>query len=237
MKEGKKTHFDHALDRALRKARCLVEDILFVRELHREDKDERAYGFTLATVETAEELALKVRELAMSQRIPDSEPEIQRMIDAVYKVELGFTKDGYFCMRFPRLIPGMNGRSMLYLRKNLAPRIEEFWNYRGSLNKDKHIIIFRHVYPYCHPGWERHVPADGEVDFVLGLVLKNVCHAYYASDFKHYHCCGYGEDRTEVYVVPTEDFPEWLEQEPDIPLEGWKLYESAYDAMKAEGIK
>lgn len=237
MEKPKKTYFDHALERALGKARCLVEDIKFVRELHRDGKDERAYGFTLATVETAEELALKVRELAKSQRIPDSEPDIQRMIDAVYKVELGFTGDGHFCMRFPRLIPGMDGRSMLYLKKNLTLRLEQFWNYRGFLDKDSHIIILRHVYPYSHTSWERNVPADGEVDFVLQLVLKNVCHEYYASDFRHYHCCGYGEDRTEVYVIPIADFPKWLEQESEIPLEGWRLYESAYDALKAEGKK
>ena len=237
MEKPKKTYFDHTLGRTLRKAGCLLEDIKFVRELHRDGKDEMAYGFTLAMVETAEELALKVRQLAVSQRIPDSEPQIQKMIDAVYKVEIGFTGDGHFCMRFPRLIPGKDGRSMLYLKKNLMPRIERFWNYRAALNKDKHIIIFRHVYPYNHDGWKRNVPADGEVDFVLQLVLKNVFHEYYASDFKHYHCCGYGEERTEVYVVPIADFHKWLEQEPDIPLEGWKLFESAYDAMKAEGTK
>lgn len=72
---------------------------------------------------------------------------------------------------------------------------------------------------------------------MLQLVLKNVCHEYYASDFRHYHCCGYGEERTEVYVVPIAGFQKWLEQEADIPLEGCKLYESAYDALKAEGKK
>ena len=105
------------------------------------------------------------------------------------------------------------------------------------MRNNQHLIIFRHVYTYRHPAWERYVPADGEIDFVLGLVLKSVCHEYYASDFKHYHCCGYGEDRTEVCVVPFEDFSKWLEQEPNIPPAGWKLYESIYDAKKAEKEK
>ena len=136
---------------------------------------------------TPEVMEDEVRRLRLTEPCFYFARELKRVNDyELNKIRFGFTKDGYFCMRFPRLIPGMNGRSMLYLRKSLAPRLEKFWNYRGSLNKDKHIIIFLHVYPYCHPGWERHVPADGEVDFVLGLVLKNVCHAYYASDFKHY---------------------------------------------------
>lgn len=233
MEKRKKTHFDHALDRALQKARCLVEDLKFIRDIHREDRDEVAYGFTLATVESAEDFALRVRELAKSQKIPDSEPEIQRVIDTAYKVEIGFTKDGYFCMRIPRLIPGMNGYSMRYLERSLSWRLEQFWKNRAALGKYKHIIIFRHVYAYRHPAWECYVPAEGEIDCVLRLVLKNVCHEYYASNFKHYHCCALGEDEcTEVYVVPIDDFPKWLDQEANIPPTGWKLYESVYEARK-----
>jgi len=91
MEKPKKTHFDHVMERALTKARFLVDDLRFIRQLHKDGRDEVAYGFTLATIESAEEFALQVRQLARSQKIPDSEPEIQRMVDAVYKVELGFT--------------------------------------------------------------------------------------------------------------------------------------------------
>ena len=238
MEKPKKTYFDHTMERALTKARFLVDDLRFIRQLHKDGRDEVAYGFTLATIESAEEFALQVRQLGRSQKIPDSEPEIQRMVDAAYKVELGFTKDGYFCMRFPRLIPGMDGRSMLYLKKNLSVHLEKFWENRGGMRNFQHLIIFRHVYTYRHPAWERYVPADAEVDCVMRLVLKNVCHEYFAANFKHYHCCAMGEvECTEVYVVPNADFPKWLEQEPNIPQAGWKLYESVYEAKKAEKEK
>lgn len=238
MEKPKKTHFDHVMGRALTKARFLVDDLRFIRQLHKDGRDEVAYGFTLATIESAEEFALQVRQLARSQKIPDSELEIQRMVDAVYKVELGFTQDGYFCMRFPRLIPGMEGRSMLYLKKNLSVHLEKFWENRGGMRNYQHLIIFRHVYTYRHPAWERYVPADAEVDCVMRLVLRNVCHEYFAANFKHYHCCAMGEvECTEVYVVPLEDFPKWLEQEPNIPPAGWKLYDSVYDAKNTEKEK
>ena len=208
MEKPKKTYFDHTMERALTKARSLVDDLRFIRQLHKDGRDEVVYGFTLATIESAEEFALQVRQLGRSQKIPDSEPEIQRMVDAAYKVELGFTKDGYFCMRFPRLIPGMDGRSMLYLKKNLSVHLEKFWENRGGMRNYQHLIIFRHVYTYRHPAWERYVPADAEVDCVMRLVLKNVCHEYFAANFKHSHCCAMGEvECTEVYVVPNADFP------------------------------
>ena len=238
MEKPKKTHFDHVMERALTKARFLVDDLRFIRQLHKDGRDEVAYGFTLATIESAEEFALQVRQLGRSQKIPDSEPEIQRMVDAVYKTELGFTKDGYFCMRFPRLIPGMDGRSMLYLKKNLSVHLEAFWKDRYGMSNNKHLIIFRHVYTYRHPAWERYVPADAEVDFVMRMVLKNVCHEFFGANFKHYHCCAMGEvECTEVYVVPNTDFPKWLEQEPNIPPSGWKLYESVCEAKNAEKEK
>ena len=139
MEKPKKTYFDHAMERAIKKARFLLEDLKYIRELHKDGRDEVAYGFTLATIESAEEFALKVRQMAISQKIPDSEPEIQRMVDAAYKVELGFTKDGYFCMRFPRLIPGMDGRSMLYLKKNLSVHLEAFWKNRYGMSNYQHL--------------------------------------------------------------------------------------------------
>lgn len=232
MEKSQKAYFDHVMERALSKVRFLMDDLRFIRQLHRDGREEVAYGFTLATIEPAEEFTLQVRQLAKSQKIPDSEQEIQRMVDAVYKVELGFTKDGYFCMRFPRLIPGMDGYSMRYLEKNLSVHLEEFWENRSGMSNYQHLIIFRHVYTYRHPAWERYVPADAEVDCVIRLVLKNDCHEYFAANIKHYHCCAMGEECTEVYVIPLADFSKWLEQESDIPPAGWKLYESVYEARK-----
>ena len=34
MEKPKKTYFDHAMERAIKKARFLVEDLKYVRELH-----------------------------------------------------------------------------------------------------------------------------------------------------------------------------------------------------------
>lgn len=44
---------------------------------------------------------------------------------------------------------------------------------------------------------------------------------------RHYYCSAAGsEERTEVYVVPTCDFPNWLITEKVIPDEGVMLYEN-----------
>ena len=42
----------------------------------------------------------------------------------------------------------------------------------------------------------------------------------------HYYCSAAGEsDRTEGYVVPRDEFAQWLILEKTIPEEGVKLYE------------
>ena len=50
MEKPKKTYFDHAMERAIKKARFLVEDLKYIRELHKDGRDEVAYGFTLAMI-------------------------------------------------------------------------------------------------------------------------------------------------------------------------------------------
>ena len=42
----------------------------------------------------------------------------------------------------------------------------------------------------------------------------------------HYYCSAQGSfDRTEVYVVPQDEFPDWLKQEKQMPDKGVKLHE------------
>ena len=42
MEKPKKTYFDHTMERALTKARFLVDDLRFIRQLHKDGRDEVA---------------------------------------------------------------------------------------------------------------------------------------------------------------------------------------------------
>lgn len=233
MVKRKKTHVDYVLEREIRHAYGVLDDLKFIRELYRADKQEQAYGFSLMTVKATEELALNVRHLAVSLNASDAEKDVPRMVDQTYKVEIGFTEHEYFCMRIPLLIPGKDDYSLRYLKNNLSAVLNRFFEYRQQMNSSQSIVVFCHVYDIKRSPWERVVPADAEVECVIKVLFQYVFRDAYAVDFRHYHCCAIGEgERTEVYVVPLSEFGRWFIQETIIPEKGWKLYDSILEAKK-----
>lgn len=231
MEKRKKTHIDYVLEREIRHAYGVLDDLKFIRELYRDDRQEQAYGFSLMTVKATEELALNVRHLAVSLNVPCAEKDVQRMVDQSFKVEIGFTEHEYFCVRMPLLIPGKDDYSLRYLKNNLSEVLHRFYEYRPPIESKRSIVVFRHVYDRKRSPWERVVPADAEVDCVIKLIFQYIFRDIYAVDFRHYHCCAVGEgERTEVYVVPLSAFGHWFIQEDTIPEKGWTLYDSILEA-------
>lgn len=234
MERRKKTHVDHVLEREIRHAYGVLDDLKFIRGLYREDRKEQAYGFALGTVKAAEELALNVRHLAVSLDAPTAEEDVQHMVDQSYKVEIGFTEHQYFCLRIPLLIPMEDRYSFRYLERNLTAVLQDFWKYRVHMNSRKNIIIFRHVYDIASSPWESPIMAEVEETCVIKLLFRFAFSGSYSIDVRRYHCgaLGFGE-RTEVYVVPLEQFSQWIEQEPTIPETGWKLHDPIVEMEKA----
>ena len=65
-----------------------------------------------------------------------------------------------------------------------------------------------------------------EVNMVTDIVALYVMQDDAPLQCCHYYCSAAGEsDRTEVYVVPRDEFAQWLILEKTIPEEGVKLYE------------
>ena len=244
MEKRKKEYFDHALDRAISRTRRILDDLKFIREMNREGKKDVVYNFTLLTAEDAEFLIRNTRELILSQKTPTGEEDVQRIIDATYPVEIGFNAEGWFGVRIPLLIPKKDNYSVKYLEKRLGPVLEEFWRVRPRFQLAPHdsVIVFRHIYSTHRPGWEHCVPADSEIDCVIRLFFSHVFRKIFPIDFRHYHCCAYGEEEcTEIYVMPATDLGKWLSQETSIRSilpKGEKLYGTAAEARKVqnEGI-
>lgn len=239
MEKRRKEYFDHALDRALDRAAMILDDLRFIRKMRREDQDETVYTYTLGMVEAVENMTRNARELVLSQRTPTGEEDVKRIVDENYKIEMGFTKEEWFCLRMPLIIPKKNGYSVKYVENRLRAALKEFWKYRPHLSfpYDKAVIVFHHMYARSRNAWERCVPADSEVECVIRLIFVYVLHQMFQVTFRHYHCCSLGEEEcTEVYVMPISDFDKWLAQETPYllmtPKRG-KLYECPADARKA----
>lgn len=239
MEKRKKEYFDHALDRAIDRAARILDDLRFIRQMHREGQKEQVYNYTLGMVEDVENMTRNARELVLSQRTPTGAEDVRRIVHDNYKIEMGFTQKEWFCLRMPLIIPKKNGYSVKYVENRLRAALEDFWKYRPRIAFPYYnsVIVFRHLYTWRTNAWEHCVPADSEVDCVIRLIFVYVLHQMFQISFQHYHCCSIGEEeRTEVYVMPISDFDKWLAQETPYlamtPKSG-ELYKCPADARKA----
>lgn len=229
--KSNKTAFERLLDKVYRECYEVLDDIKFIKWLHREGRDEQAYGFELASVNTSEKLALHMRTLPGNLGIPDVYKDTDLMVKQTVPLEMGFTKSNHFCIKMPLLMPEKEDSK--YLESILTPALEAFFMNRRSLSVPNRILIFRHVYTMdCEP-WKRYVPANAEVESVIRLIFKYAFRSPYPVDFRHFHCSTIGpEERTEVYVVPGREFEHWLSQANMHPEVGVAQCDSISDDEK-----
>jgi hypothetical protein len=89
------------------------------------------------------------------------------------------------------------------------------------------VTIFRHVYDRERPERENRDHDNCETKAVLDIVALYVMYDDSPTRCKLYYSSAPGDvERTEVYVVPQDEFIDWLELENSIPNEGVKLYEN-----------
>ncbi|CCX93957.1 uncharacterized protein BN466_00408 [Firmicutes bacterium CAG:110] len=147
--------------------------------------------------------------------------------DEDHLVRLGFTEDGWFSLRIPRLLPRKErGKgSVEYIRGFLGPAMQRFFNEGSPVRFDDCVIIYRHIYDREEPE-RRHRDHDNiETNFVTDIVALYVMTDDAPLRCRHYYCSAAGStERTEVYVVPEQDFMRWYEAEKNFPDEGVKLH-------------
>ena len=100
------------------------------------------------------------------------------------------------------------------------------------------MLIFRHVYARDRPerrfrdhdNIETNMVADAVALYTMEDDGPRVC--------SHFACTALGDpEHTEVYVVPEEDFPQWLMSEKSMPEEGVALLEKFPKAAQKDRAK
>ena len=105
--------------------------------------------------------------------------------------------------------------------------LERFFMDKPMRKFGKCTVIFRHVYNRDNPkrAWRDHdnIEIKTVIDAIALFVMEDdsphVC--------QHFYCSAEGDcDKTEVYVVPQEEFLMWCKIQPSISGDGLKLYDS-----------
>lgn len=192
-----------------------------------------AYETALAFAEEAEKLTLLARSLPEYTGRPSAALDVESMVLKQVPIEIGYTKHGWFCVRMPFLLPKKESTEKNYVRENLLYALKEFWAGRPISHFGKSILIYRHVYDVNRPNrqWRDH--DNVEINISSDLVAFYTLPDDTPSFCNHYYCSAAGtKERTEIYVVPQEEFPLWMLIENSIPDEGEKLYEEAKKELK-----
>ncbi len=208
------TYFQIQLDRAMKEAERLNKTLYAVKTDYAEKRMEEAMAKSVTAARIAESVALKTRALPAYTGHPQAEAMIQELIAEAVPVEMGFTDEGWFCIRIPILLPRKEKSSRSYLRGLLYPALERFTCGKPKLRYRNCVLIFRHVYDRNRPEREYRDHDNIELNTVVDAIAMYFLVDDTPLECRHYYCSAVGdEERTEVYIVPRADFESWLAME------------------------
>ena len=192
------------------------------------DEEDRESYFQQALLieECAEQLTLAARTLPSYIGHPDAEGQVEAILKQEIPVEIGYTKEGWFSVRIPMLLPKKSKGSTDYIRSFLYPAMRDFFVEKPPVRYREAVLIYRHVYDRRRPERQMRDHDNIEVNMVSDTIAMYVLNDDAPMCCNHFYCSAASTwERTEVYVVPVQDFPQWLAQEHLIPDKGVMLRE------------
>ena len=212
------SYFQIQLDRAIKEAERLVKTLYAVKTDYADKRMEEALTKSVTAARISESVALKTRALPAYTGHPQAEVMVQKAIEEAVPIEMGFTEEGWFCLRMPILLPRKEKSSRSYLRGFLYPALECFTYEKPKIRYRNCVLIFRHVYDRNRPEREYRDHDNIELNTVVDAIAMFFLVDDTPQECRHYYCSAAGENEmTEVYIVPRADFESWLglEKEPE----------------------
>lgn len=173
-----------------------------------------AYEQAMRLEETAERLVLLTRVLPAYTGSDVARLDVNNTVKLCIPVDMGFTTEGWFCLCIPTLLPKKGTGSADYIRSFLYPAMQEYFQGKEPVRFTDCVLVYRHVYDRDRPERRMRDHDNIETNMVSDIVAMYVMPDDSPLVCSHYECSVMGEDdRTEVYVIPRTDFPQWLLQE------------------------
>jgi len=170
-------------------------------------------------VNHCEKLTVKARELNIYTKGEKAKITEECEDDSGIPVELCITEGGWFCMRIPMLASKKEKGNNDYIRGALYPILQYYFSEHKFRKLDDCMLIFRHVYKHkTPPSWYR----DHD-NFETKQVADIVAMFTMVDDGPKYCTSIQGvatgdENKTEIYVVPKDSFPEWYDLAEDVEV-------------------
>lgn len=219
--------FLQVLDKAETKFKKMQGQSRMTRQLYEAGNIAQAYEMAMKLEETSERMVLLTRVLPASTGAPHAAMDTANLMALCIPVEIGFTVEGWFGLRIPALLPKKDTGSADYIRSFLYPAMRDFFMGKEPVRFTDCVLAYRHVYDRSRPERRLRDHDNIEINMVSDIVAMYVMPDDGPKICSHYYCSAEGnEERTEVYVVPREQFSLWLTMEKTMPDKGVALYET-----------
>ena len=206
------------LDKAFRK------ELDYIVALCERENCETVYPYSLKLEEIAEKIVLLTRAMPCYTGRPSACVDVEEIIEQEVPVEIGYTKQGWFSIRIPALLPRKEHGGLNYIRGFLYPAMNRYFKDKPRKRFTDCVLIYRHVYNAKRPERQRRDHDNIEINIVSDIVALYVMSDDGPSISEHYYCSAAGTaDRTEVYVVPQSEFEDFLAIKKKMPDEGIEL--------------
>lgn len=227
--------FVQALEKLKQYTKKIDAALLDARLMHDTGNMPWAYKVAMDIEDLAERTVLLSRTLPVYTGNPVAAQEVENCVAINIPVEIGFTAEGWFCVRIPILLPKKEDGSASYVRSFLYPAMQQFSWHKPPTRYSNCVLIYRHVYDEARPERQRRDHDNIEINMVSDTIALYAMDDDAPATCRHYYCSAAGTtERTEVYVVPEEEFPTWLVTEKVMPDEGVILYENLSETSKKE---
>lgn len=172
-----------------------------------------AYDCSLETDRIAERLIFQLRNLATYSGEKETCESVVRNIQETVLVEVGYTKEGWFRLSIPALLPRKEKGNPEYVRSLIYPAMSDFFTGKQIEKFKDCTLVYLHTYDVNRPKreWRDHdnVEVNAVTDIVALFVMlddsPHICEHYYASKSGM-------ENRTEVFVLPKRDLEKFRTQ-------------------------
>ena len=218
--------YDEILASVRRRIQRLDHQVELAQKYSADGSMKESYTAAFDAEETAEKLTLKLRTAPAYTGFPEARDDMEKILENTVPVKMGYTREGWFCLKIPCLLPKKEKGSADYIRGFLNPAMDRFFSYGYPKKVTDCVLIYRHVYDRTIPErrWRDH--DNIEINFVSDKVAQYVMADDSPNFCRHYYCSAAGAaSETQVYVVPFSDFGIWLSTEPMIPDSGLPLIE------------
>lgn len=172
-----------------------------------------AYDCSLETERIAERLIFQLRNLATYSGDKEVCEAVVKNIQETVLVEVGYTKEGWFRLSIPALLPRKEKGNPEYVRSLIYPAMSNFFTGKQVAKFKDCTLVYLHTYDVNRPKreWRDHdnVEVNAVTDIVALFVMlddsPHICEHYYASKSGT-------ENRTEVFVLPKRDLEKFRTQ-------------------------